>query len=294
MERIDIKVTFKCNNCCKFCVQGDKRDFCPDKTGSQIKSILRASKGRYKEVVFTGGEPSIRPDIIELINYAKKLGYLIQIQSNGRLFFYKDFCRDMITAGVDIFAVSIHGHNPALHDFLTGAEGSFKQATGGIANLLAFGKPVVTNTVITKLNYRFLPDIARFLITLGIPQYQFAFPHILGRALSNKKMIVPRKKDIILYVKKGIEVGLRKKKTVMIEALPYCFLSGYEECVSDRHIPGTRVFDVELTKNFNRWRKEKGKAKGPMCKDCKYFRCCEGPWVEYPRIFGWKEFKPVK
>jgi len=140
MNRVDIKVTFKCNNHCKFCVQGDKRQWCLDKSTDEIKTILRESKGNFGEVVFTGGEPTIRADIIELVSYAKSLGYKILIQTNGRMFAYKDFCINMIKAGADVFAISIHGHKAELHDYLTSAKGSFEQSTSGIRNLLSFGK----------------------------------------------------------------------------------------------------------------------------------------------------------
>lgn len=294
MQRIDIKVTYKCNNRCKFCVQGNKRENCPDKSNREIKTILCDSKSKYQEVIFTGGEPTIRPDILELVSYAKELGYTIQIQTNGRLFAYKDFCKAMIRAGADAFAISVHGHNAKLQDYLTSAKGSFEQVTLGLKHLISFGKVIVTNTVINKLNYRFLPKIAKFLIDLGIPQYQFAFPHILGNALTNKDWIVSRKKKVMPYVKKGLEIGIKKGRLVRVEAIPYCFLSGFEECVSDRYIPDTKVYDIRLTENFNLWRKEEGKIKGPRCKECKYFRHCEGPWHEYPEFFGWDEFIPVK
>jgi len=294
MKRIDIKVSFKCNNRCKFCVQGEKRNFCPDKDITEIKSILRQSADSYEEVVLTGGDPAIRPDIIEIIRYARHLGYKIQIQTNGRMFAYKDFCREIIQAGANVFAISIHGHNIKLHDYLTGAKGSFEQSTLGIKNLLSFGKLVVTNTVINKLNYRFLPEIANFLVDLKIPQYQFAFPHILGQAYSNLDLIVPRKREVIPYVRKALEIGIKNKCTPKVEAIPYCFLEGYEQCVSESYIPETKVFDTQLTENFNLWRKKEGKLKGPNCRDCKYFKYCEGPWREYPELFGWQEFHPVK
>lgn len=294
MKRIDIKISFKCNNCCKFCVQGSKREFCPDKTSGEIKTILRTSKDNYGEIIFTGGEPTIRADVIELVSYAKNLGYKIQIQTNGRMFAYKDFCMNMIKAGADTFAISIHGHNAKLHDYLTGAKGSFKQSVRGVENLLSFGKIVVTNTVINKLNFHFLPKIANFLIDLGLPQYQFAFPHILGSALTNRDWIVPRKKEVISYVKRGLEIGIKRKRIPKIEAIPYCLLDGYEDCITDIDIPETKIFGIEMTENFNRWRKEEGKLKGPRCKECKYFLCCEGPWREYPQYYGWDEFIPVK
>jgi MoaA/NifB/PqqE/SkfB family radical SAM enzyme len=294
MQRIDIKVTFKCNNSCKFCVQGDKRKFYFDKTDDEIKIILKDAKISYDEVVFTGGEPTIRPGIMDLVSYAKNLGYKIQVQTNGRIFAYRDFCKEIIKAGANVFAISIHGHNAKLHDFLTSAKGSFEQSRSGIKNLLSFGELVITNTVINKINYRFLPEIARFLIDLGIPQYQFAFPHILGKALTDADWIIPRKKDILPYLNKGIEIGVKKKKVVRVEAVPYCFLKEHEDCISDRYILDIKVFDINTTNNFNRWRREEGKIKGPKCRGCKYFSCCEGPWREYPEIFGWDEFIPIK
>jgi len=293
-HRIDVKVTFQCNNRCKFCVREYNERFRFDKSTKAIKMILRDSKAHYEEVIFTGGEPTIRLDIIELVSYAKKLGYKIQIQTNGRMFFYKNFCEEIISAGADTFAISIHGCNAKLHDYLTGIKGGFEQTTLGIKNLLSFGQTVLTNTVITETNYRFLPEISKFLINLGITQYQFAFPHISGRAFINKNRIIPRKNKIIPYLRKGIKIGIENKRVVRVEAIPYCFLKGYEECVSDRDIPDTKVFDANLVNSLNSWRKSEGKLKGPKCKECKYFQCCEGPWREYPELFGWKEFIPVR
>lgn len=294
VKRIDIKITFKCNNHCVFCVLGDQKRNYSDRTGDEIKAILDSSRNEYGEVIFTGGEPTIRPDIIELVSFARGLGYSIQIQSNGRMFAYKDFCRRMIDAGVSHFAVSVHGHNAKLHDHLTGAKGSFRQTVTGISNLLSLGSSAVTNTVINKTNYKFLPEIAELLVELGVPQYQFSFPHILGSALANKNRILPRKSSVIKYVKKGLDIGIKNKRTVKTEAIPYCLLAGYEDCASEASIPETKVFSNKLTESFDHWRKEEGKLKGPRCKECRYFSRCEGPWREYPWIFGWDEFIPVK
>lgn len=292
-KRIDLKVGFRCNNHCKFCVQGDKRDFCPDKTSSEIKAILRNSKGNNIEIVFTGGECTIRPDIIELVTYSKSLGYKIHIQTNGRMFAYKDFCKSMVAAGAVRFTVAIHGHNAELHDYLTGAKGSFTQTLLGIKNLLSLGCLVFTNTVITKQNYRFLPGISNFLIDLGIFEYKLSFPHILGSALKNRKSVIPRKEVIAPYVKKSIEVGLKRKRRPLTEAIPYCFLGPHIDCAMENFEYKIKVFDTHMTEDFNRWRKEEGTLKGDKCKGCRYFQCCEGPWREYPQFYGWKEFKPI-
>lgn len=290
---IDIKLGYKCNNRCKFCVQGEKRRLGLDKTSRQIKAILRNSRSTYDEVVYTGGEATIRPDIIELVSYAKDLGFRVHIQTNARMFAYEDFCKALVRCGAGLFTVSIHGHNAELHDYLTGVKGSFEQTTQGIKNLLSLGCLVFTNTVITRQNYRFLPQIAHFLADLGVLQYNLSFPHILGRALTNRKLVVPRKKDIAPYVQKSLEIGLKKKLRPSTEAIPYCFLGKYTACASERRSKTIKVFDTKLTEDFAYWRRNEGTLKGVKCQKCRYFLCCEGPWREYPRFYGWDEFKPA-
>lgn len=293
MKRVDIKIGFLCNNQCKFCVQGDKRILCNNKTKEEIKKILREASKSYGEVVFTGGEPTIRRDIIELVNHAKLLGFKhIQIQTNGRMFFYKDFCKKMIEAGANEFSIAIHGPNKKNHDFLTSIVGSFQETTQGIRNLKELGVYVLMNTVITSYNYKFLPQIAQLLVDLDVDQFQFAFPHILGRAQDNKDWLIPRKSQAIDYVKRGLDIGIKAGKRVMTEAIPYCFMNnGYEKYASERVIPETKIFDANFViDNYTEYRRKKGKAKRSNCKRCKYDSVCEGPWKEYPELFGWDEF----
>jgi len=297
MKRADIKIGFGCNNHCLFCVQGDKRDFCFHKEKEEVeKSMDEAKADGHNEVVFTGGEPTLHSDFLDLVRYAKKVGFKeIQIQTNGRLFAYKDFCLKTIAAGATQFSPALHGHNAKIHDFLTTAEGSFEQTTQGIKNLKKLNQYVLTNTVITSKNARHLPKIAALLVDLGVDQFQFAYIHLGGTALKNKDWIAPKKSQIMKYVKQGLDIGLKAKKRVMTEAIPYCLMAGYEDCIAERIIPPSVVYDAGfVVKNYQQYRKDKGKAKGPKCQECKYFEICEGPWKEYPEIYGWDEFKPVK
>ena len=293
-KRVDIKIGYQCNNHCKFCVQGDKRDCCRDKTTQEIKVILKNSKADYQEVIFTGGEATIRPDIVELVSCSRNLGYKVHIQTNGRMFAYNDFCKMMVSKGAELFTIAIHGHNPQLHDYLTGAKGSFNQTLSGIKNLLSMGCLVFTNTVITRQNYRYLPEISDFLMGLGIYEYKLTFPHIMGSAFKNRKSIIPRKSVVSAYVRKSLEIGLKKKRRPLTEAIPFCFLGPYIDCAIENFEHEVKVFDTHLTEDFNLWRKEEGTLKADKCNRCRYFERCDGPWREYPQLYGWSEFKPVR
>jgi len=297
-HRIDIKVGYNCNNHCQFCVQGDKRLELGDKDSAEILSILEKRRKDNEEVVFTGGEVTIRRDFFDWVSYAKQLNYkAIQIQSNGRMFAYVDFCEKAVKAGANIFALAVHGSRKEIHDSLTNAPGSFDQVVQGIKNLKAMKQRVLMNTVVNKINYKDLPAIAGLFVHLGVDQFQFAFMHINNQIKGDTglvKKIVARKSDVIDYVKKGLQIGIDNDIRVMTEAIPYCFMEGYEKYVAERSIPHTSVEAESFVDNFDKYRKEEGKVLGSRCKECRYVKDCEGPWKEYPEIFGWSEFVPVK
>lgn len=298
IKRLDLKVGFSCINDCRFCVAADKRTY-PDKTTEQIKQELEeAYANRARQVVFTGGECTIREDIFEIVKFARDLGYYsVQIQTNGRKFASPEFCKKMLLAGMNEVSPALHGHSAELHDFLTKRKGSFRQTVLGIYNLKRITKGqlrIITNTVVTKFNYKFLPEIASLLIKLGVYQYQFAFVHALGNAGIYFQDIVPKKTDVVPYMIKGLEMGIAKGVNVMIEAIPLCLLKGYEKYAAEFYIPSTELREKgEIIERFEEVRRNKGKIKFTQCRICNYHEICEGPWREYSQFYGDEEFKPV-
>lgn len=298
LKRLALFVGYLCSNDCKFCVVADKRAY-KDKSTLDIKRELKeAYLQGSREVVLTGGECTIRDDIFEIVKFARSLGYLIiQLQTNGRIFSSQNFVKKILFAGMNEFAPALHGNTANLHDFLTGRHGSFRQTVLGIYNVRKISKGkirILTNTVINKYNYKFLPEIAALLIKLGVKQYQFAFVHALGNAKKNFKEIVPRKTDVIPYLRLGLELGASRQLRVMAEAVPLCLMQGLERYCSEFYIPFTEVRERGYTiSDFGKVRITEGKTKFKKCQLCKYFNICEGPWKEYPQFYGDSEFNPV-
>jgi MoaA/NifB/PqqE/SkfB family radical SAM enzyme len=295
-DRVDLKLGFSCNNRCRFCVQGDKRHRLADLDTAELKRRLEDARGHADSIVFTGGEVTLRQDLVELVVYARELGFrTIQIQTNGRMLAYRKSCEELIAAGANEFSPALHGHTAELHEYLTRAKGSFAQTSRGIRNLKQLGQPVITNTVITRTNYRHLPALARLLLRLDVDQYQFAFVHPLGTALKGFHSVVPRLTLVARYVAEGLDLGAGAGRVVMTEAIPPCFLPGRERYIAERIMPETRVYDAKVVvESYTRYRLTEGKAKGPRCPECVWNDECEGPWCEYPDHYGWDEFVPVK
>ncbi len=294
-DRVDLKLGFSCNNRCRFCVQGDKRHRIPDLSTEELRRKLADAREHASSIVFTGGEVTLRRDLVELVSHARSLGFeRIQVQTNGRMFAYMKRCEELIAAGANEFSPALHGHTPELHDYLTRARGSFAQTTRGIANLKRLGQPVITNSVITRSNYRHLSELARLLLKLHVDQYQLAFVHPLGTAQQGFLSVVPRMTLIARHVAEALDLGIAAGRVVMTEAIPPCFLPGRERYMAETIMPETRVYDAQtVVESYRNYRLTEGKAKGPRCPECAWNPQCEGPWREYPEHYGWDEFVPV-
>ncbi|MEM0360151.1 MAG: radical SAM protein [Candidatus Diapherotrites archaeon] len=295
-ERLDLKLGFSCNNNCLSCPQAHRRHL-GDLTTAQAKKFLLAGlRDGAKELVLTGGEPTIRADLIELVEFARKKGFeRVQLQTNARMLSYKSLALKLVEAGITEFCVGLHSDKKETQEFLTRSPGSFTQTIQGIKNLVELNQYVTINSVIHKLDFERLPLRAKMAVELGVQQFQLAFIHCAGNAFENMDLLCPKKSKVMLFVHKALEIAANAGLTAMVEAYPFCFMQGFEKHCSELYMPSAEIRDAEgLVKDFDRVRKESGKLKGPNCSKCKFFLVCEGPWKEYPQKFGWTEFKPVK
>ncbi|MFZ5477990.1 MAG: radical SAM protein [Myxococcota bacterium] len=292
--RLDLKTGFSCNNRCAFCVQGDRRARDPDRDTATLKRLLDEGRAHADEVVLTGGECTIRPDILALVRHARAAGYrVVQIQTNGRRLSQAAFCDALLAAGATEVSPALHGALAETHDAQTGAPGSFRQTVQGIRNVVARGGRVITNSVVTRRNLRELPRLGELLVGLGVAQYQLAMVHPLGSAQARFDEVVPPLHEAAPWVKSGLRPGIAAGIPVMAEAMPACLMVGFEAQIAEAHIPETRIEDVgRVVPDYRAARVGEGKAKGPPCEACTWSPACEGPWREYPERHGWEGFVP--
>lgn len=296
MKRADVKVWFACNNHCSFCVQWDKRYKFKPRSLEEIQKIIEdeyALWARY--IVFTGGEPTVHAQLVEAVAFAKKTGFVqIQIQSNGTNFDKMDYVLKLIEAGVTEFSPSIHWFHKETHDTQVNTQWAWERVVRWLTNLKKLNQIIIINSVITKTNYKEIPELAALLVKLWVTQFQFAFVHILWSAAKNKWEVVPKKSDIIPYVHKALDIAKKHNIPAFTEAIPYCFMKWYEWAIAENVMPETSVIDAEYKiESYEEYRWTQGKAKWPQCSVCIKNTVCEWPWKEYPEIYGWSEFKPI-
>ncbi|MEM4367977.1 MAG: radical SAM protein [Candidatus Anstonellales archaeon] len=132
LKKYYFQLGYSCNNNCWHCFL-PKSEHQTELNTKQIKStLLEAKKNGVNIIALTGGEPTIRDDIFDVIKYCKKLKFeQIGLQTNGRLCFYKKFARKIVEAGVTDVYVSFHSHKPDVQNYITRSPESFSQSSGG-------------------------------------------------------------------------------------------------------------------------------------------------------------------
>lgn len=297
-EGIAIDIGFSCNNNCIFCVneQGHLRSF--DLSTGEVRAMLEEIKTFFDGIIFNGGEPSIRPDIVDLVSYAKKIGFkTIMLISNGRMFAYPDYCAYLFAAGLNLVFVTIEASCAALHDRLTTVKGSFKETIQGIRNLKKSGIEVYTNTVINKINYRNLPHLPLFLARLNIPYAKLSFIRAKGSNLRKKGIdtIVPNIRDVVPFVRKTADNFIKLGLDFTIQEIPPCIMKTHIPWIrKGAKMPQLQVPPGRKKEDFIKKYDRRGNIKLPHCRSCCYDNECLGPWEEYTDHFGTHEFTPVR
>lgn len=168
-----------CNLRCKFCyfidriasAQHPEHPFMSLDKASSICRTLRDFYGNTA-VDIQGGEPTIYPQIFELISLCRDIGLYPTLITNGIVLDKIELCRKYRDAGVRDFLVSVHGLG-AVYDELVGCPGGSDRQMKGLANLQESGIPFRFNCVLAKSVLPQLADVARLAIGTGVRAVNF-------------------------------------------------------------------------------------------------------------------------
>lgn len=166
--RMDLAITYRCNNNCSHCYNARSRDF-PEMSTSEWKKVLDLCWNiGIPHIIFTGGEPTLREDLPELIAYAQSLGQITGINTNGRRLSDSAYVQKLIQAGLDHVQITLESSNPDIHDRLVGHNGSWEETTAGIRNVVYSSLYMMTNTTLLRDNYHTLKNTICFLHDTGV------------------------------------------------------------------------------------------------------------------------------
>lgn len=132
-------------------------------------------------VVFTGGDPLMRPDLNDLIAYGVKKGLKISMTPSATPHVTKETMRTAKEAGLSRWAFSIDGSNAEIHDTFRGVPGSFDLTMRSIEYLHELGLPIQVNSTVSRYNLQDLDRLAELMASLKVVLWSVFFLVPTGR-----------------------------------------------------------------------------------------------------------------
>ncbi|HOF50472.1 MAG TPA: radical SAM protein [Candidatus Colwellbacteria bacterium] len=300
----------ECNQNCNFClIKGNEHKF-PLMDIREAKRVIRDFLGAGGEdIMFTGGEPTLRRDLPEIVDYTEKQKNLntISIITNAVRMADKYYAGKIFEADKKHklgFSVSLHSDDQRISEKITASKGTFKKTVEGMQNIVKNGRRMSVYHAITNENFRHLPRFCAFL-KKDFPEIRsitLAYPFPQGNALLNKWIYVPFSslKPSLIEALSFLDENGYDTNIAACGQFPLCVIPGFEEKVlqslafGEERISG--VVGQDVFHEFE-WGSKAAvdfyKNKHSNCRKCILSNYCQGFWKEYIELFDFDGLKPV-
>ena len=323
----EVAVTYRCNLRCNFCYAGcncttnptgDNREM----TGDEIREVLRKiyHEGKVPSVSFTGGEPTLRADLPELVRCAADLGMRVNLITNGTLV-DRQLASDLADAGLDSAQVSLEGVTAETHDRVTAVAGSFAKSLAAVEHLDRAGVLVHTNTTINRENLHeclAMPSFVkgrlgrdRFSMNLLVPtgsavhnaglavRYSEIGPHLERIHAESRRVGVEFMwySPVPMCMFNSVAHGLGNKGCSACDGLLSVAANGdVLPCASyDESVGNLLEQDVDAVWRSRRATRHREKFLAhPQCRACPDFEICQGACPLYWRELGFEELQQLQ
>jgi radical SAM protein len=180
------EVTRACAYACVHCRadalhQRDPRELSTDEARALIERL--AAFGNNPILIFTGGDPMMRPDLFELIAYATERGLRCSLTPTATALPTKERLEKAREAGIKRVALSLDAPRPEIHDEFRKVKGSWQRTMDTLRRAHDVGLSVQVNTTVAKHNIDILHEMVPFIQEVGAVQWSVFFLVPTGRAM---------------------------------------------------------------------------------------------------------------
>jgi MoaA/NifB/PqqE/SkfB family radical SAM enzyme len=212
-------ITRRCNYHCRGCNIPQEQD--PNELSTkEIKRGLDILKELgIVEIVFSGGDPLLREDAHEIIEYAAKR-FITTVYDNGSMAAKKvDALRD-----VDFVAISIDSLDPAKNDYIKGVSGAWKNAMNSVETLQREGINVAVTPTISQMNLYEILDITKYFSSRGVPLWYCLYSFDLSTDV-NQLFRIGKANDEFMITDKQAMVNLMDDLMVLKKRNKYVLMT---------------------------------------------------------------------
>ncbi|SDZ81920.1 radical SAM protein, BA_1875 family [Haloplanus vescus] len=197
------ELTRACELTCKHCRADAQPDRHPDElTTEEGKALLDEARafGENQLVVLSGGDPLVRDDTVELVEYGADRGLLMTLTPSGTASLTPDRVSALADAGARRLALSIDGGSRATHDEFRGEPGSFDSTLRAARAAHDAGLPLQINTTVCAQTVDDLPAIRELVSDLGAVLWSVFFLVPVGRGAVLDSIDPDRAEDVMAWL----------------------------------------------------------------------------------------------
>lgn len=282
---LDVILGYECNLACDYCTITPAMRPRALAAAEVLAALRRGRALAYDAVSFTGGEPTIRRDLLGLVRAARGLGYAdIKVQTNGLVLAQASNVARLRDAGVTRIHVSIHTHAAAAYEALVRRAGTYAAMVAGLDHALASGAEVVVDVILKADTLARLPAAIEWLADRGARRVDLWYVSLTDGNRENVGSL-PRMREAMPIVADALARGRARGMTLRSLHIPRCLLGGD---AGHAHDPGAgRVMVVTPEATFElRDSRLAGQVHVAACEGCEHRGVCPGIRPDYLEVFG--------
>ncbi|MEZ4453785.1 MAG: radical SAM protein [Nannocystaceae bacterium] len=282
-----IKVGYRCNDHCSFCHTLEVRHIDADTAEIDAK-IHRAAALGHTMIVLSGGEPTIRPELVHWARLSASLGLDFGLVTNGRMLAYADVVDELCRHRLRYVYLSLHGGNAKIHNLMVRSD-AFEQTFGALRNLSGRGLDLHVNCVITRHNVDHLIPLVEAVLPYRDATIKFSMVEPKGGGDRLFDHLMPRVDHVARRVREAIAHGDAKAGAegprFRHGALPLCLLPGLEDRFDDLKTHRYRTM-IEVGEPDFFPVDDDNKIHPLVCDGCALKGPCPGLYRGYHEAFG--------
>lgn len=226
-DYVSMTMEFRCNLRCVHCMIEDTMHRLVPESAERFEELLgeNARERRWKGLILTGSEITLRRDLPELARRARASGFEhVRIQTHGMHLAQPEYAGTLVEAGVDEYFVSVAGPDAETHDAITTVSGSFEKTLRGLEILDGHADVVtLTNTVVTNRSYKLLPAVVERLAHLRrLTQMEFWVYWPMSE--TDDKDLLASHAEIGPYLREAVARARALGRGVEVKNFPECLL----------------------------------------------------------------------
>lgn len=292
-----LQITKNCNQDCFYCTRN--RSF-KEETLFTIRRKIDSLDDSVDEIILTGGEPTLRSDLCQVVKFAKRKVQKVHLQSNGIKLSNFNLCKRLVGSGVTSILIALPSINKNVCEEITQMKNIFKKKVRAVQNLSRF-KNIELGVVfvVNKKNYRELPEYVKLISSISRDIYiQITY---MIRYLSDYKNMQPfvvRFAEFKPYLDEALKICEIKNMQFRLDGFPLCFVRDYIKNVSDLKTRKYHFVEDFIDIDRNEYDSDnyigKEYVKNDECNNCKLNSICKGVYEYYAEIFGTNELNCIK